>query len=73
MYAITGATGHTGNVVARALLSKGEKVRVIGRNAERLQAFVASGAEAFTADLTDTATVTRAFAGTKAVYIRPCI
>jgi hypothetical protein len=27
MFVITGATGHTGNVVARTLLTKGEKVR----------------------------------------------
>jgi hypothetical protein len=28
MYVAIGATGHTGSVVARVLLSKGEKVRV---------------------------------------------
>src|SRR6266849_5554465 len=69
MYVVTGATGHTGNVVAKALLAKGEKVRVVGRNADRLKALVAEGAEPFTADLTDTASVTKAFAGAKAVYV----
>ena len=33
MYVITGATGNTGSVVAEKLLAKGEKVRVIGRDA----------------------------------------
>src|ERR1035437_7773114 len=69
MYIVTGATGNTGNVVAEALLSRGEKVRVIGRTAERLKAFGAEGAEPFAADLTDTAGVTKAFAGAKAVYV----
>jgi uncharacterized protein YbjT (DUF2867 family) len=69
MYVVTGATGHTGNVVAKSLLFKGEKVRVVGRNPERLTALVAQGAEPFTADLTDTASVARAFVGAKAVYV----
>ncbi len=69
MYVVTGATGHTGNVVAKALLSKGEKVRVVGRNPDRLKALVAQGAEPFTADLTDTASTTKAFVGAKAVYV----
>jgi uncharacterized protein YbjT (DUF2867 family) len=69
MYVVTGATGHTGNVVAKALLSRGEKVRVIGRTAERLKALAAEGAEPFAADLADAAGVTKAFAGAKAVYV----
>lgn len=69
MYVVTGATGHTGNVVAKGLLSKGEKVRVVGRNPDRLKALVAQGAEPFTADLTDTASATKAFVGAKAVYV----
>jgi uncharacterized protein YbjT (DUF2867 family) len=69
MYVVTGATGHTGNVVAKALLNRGEKVRVVGRNADRLKALAAEGAEPFAADLTDTASVTKAFAGAKAVYV----
>lgn len=37
MYVITGATGHTGSLVADRLLARGEKVRVIGRDAKRLE------------------------------------
>ncbi|HEV7675143.1 MAG TPA: NmrA family NAD(P)-binding protein [Candidatus Angelobacter sp.] len=68
MYVVTGATGHTGRVVANRLLDQGKKVRVIGRNRERLQPFVARGAEALVADLSDQAAVKQAFAGADAVY-----
>jgi uncharacterized protein YbjT (DUF2867 family) len=66
MYVITGATGNTGQRIAQALLSKGRQVRVIGRNAERLNQF--RGAEQFAADLADTDDLTRAFKGAEAVY-----
>ena len=69
MFVVTGATGHTGNIVANALLGKGEKVRAVGRNAERLKGLVSAGAEPFTADLTDAATTAKAFAGAKGVYV----
>ncbi len=69
MYVIIGATGHTGNVIVKALLAKGEKVRVIGRNAGRLKPFAAQGAEPFIVDLTDTANLPKVFAGAKAVYV----
>jgi uncharacterized protein YbjT (DUF2867 family) len=69
MYVVTGATGNTGHVVAKRLLAAGEKVRVVGRSADRLQPLVAAGAEAFVADLTDAAALAKAFAGAKAVYL----
>ena len=50
MYVILGASGNTGSIVANFLLSKGKKVRVVGRDSGRLQRFVDKGAEAFTAD-----------------------
>jgi uncharacterized protein YbjT (DUF2867 family) len=68
MYAITGATGNTGSVIATKLLARGEKVRVIGRDASRLGGFVQKGAEAFVADVTDAAALTKAFGGAEAVY-----
>ena len=37
MYAIIGATGNTGKVISEKLLAHGEKVRVIGRDAKRLE------------------------------------
>lgn len=68
MYVITGATGNTGSVITETLLAKGEKVRVIGRSAERLGRFVKKGAEPFVADVTDAAALTRVFQGALAVY-----
>jgi uncharacterized protein YbjT (DUF2867 family) len=69
MYVVTGATGNTGNVVARNLLSKNQKVRVIGRNAARLQSLVTEGAEPFVCDVTDAEGLAKAFAGANAVYL----
>src|SRR3984893_17184751 len=69
MYVILGATGHTGSIVANVLLSKGQKVRVIGRNPGRLQRFVDKGAEAFTADMNDATALTKAFSGARAAYL----
>ena len=63
MYVILGASGHTGSIIADFLLSKGEKVRVIGRDAGRLERFVRNGAEAFTANVSDAAALTKAFSG----------
>jgi uncharacterized protein YbjT (DUF2867 family) len=68
MYVITGATGNTGSVITEKLLAKGEKVRVIGRDAKRLERFTQKGAEAFVADETDRSALTKAFSGAKAVY-----
>ena len=69
MYVILGASGNTGSVVANFLLSKGEKVRVVGRDSGRLQRFVDKGAEAFTADMSDAAALTKAFSGARAAYL----
>jgi uncharacterized protein YbjT (DUF2867 family) len=69
MYVILGATGHTGSIVSDFLLSKGQKVRVIGRDAGRLQRFVEKGAEAFTADMSDAAALAKAFSGARAAYL----
>jgi len=69
MYVVTGATGHTGNIVARTLLDKGAKVRVIGRGADRLEALVAKGAESSVTDLTDVSSLAKSFDGAKAAYV----
>jgi uncharacterized protein YbjT (DUF2867 family) len=68
MYVILGATGNTGSVAAETLLAKGQKVRVVGRSKERLARFVARGAEAFEADIADSAALTKAFEGARGVY-----
>jgi uncharacterized protein YbjT (DUF2867 family) len=68
-YVILGASGNTGSIVADFLLSKGKKVRVVGRDARRLQRFVRNGAEVFTAELSDAAALTKAFGGARAAYL----
>jgi uncharacterized protein YbjT (DUF2867 family) len=69
MYAILGATGHIGSVIANSLLGKGEKVRVVGRDSRRLDKFVRKGAEAVTADVTDAAALTKVLAGVRAAFL----
>ncbi len=68
MIVVMGASGHTGKVAAEALLARGEKVRVLGRDAGKLQAFAARGAEVVTGDASDPAFLARAFAGAEAAY-----
>src|SRR5246500_3565115 len=69
MYVILGASGNTGSIIADSLLSKGKKVRVIGRDAGRLQRFVRQGAEAFTGDMSNAAALTKAFSCGSAAYL----
>src|ERR1700675_1910327 len=69
MYVILGASGNTGSIIANVLLSKGEKVRVVGRDVGRLQPFVRKGAEAFTAEVSDAAALAKAFGGARSAYL----
>jgi len=69
MYVVTGASGHTGTVIARNLLKNKAKVRVVGRDLGRLKSLAAEGAEAVSADVTDASSFTRALAGAKAAYV----
>lgn len=69
LYVILGASGNTGSIIANCLLLKGKKVRVVGRDAGRLQRFVDKGAEAFTADLSDAAALNKVFSGAHAAYL----
>jgi uncharacterized protein YbjT (DUF2867 family) len=50
------------------LLSKGEKVRAVGRSKDRLAPIAACGAAPFVADQTDSRALTRAFEGARAAY-----
>src|ERR1700757_1188082 len=69
MYVILGASGNTGSIIADALLSKRKRVRVVGRDAGRLQRFVRQGAEAFTDNMSDATALTKAFRGARAAYL----
>lgn len=68
MLVMTGATGNIGSKITMNLLKQGKKVRVIGRDAKRLQPFVDKGAEAAVGDLTDVTFLTKAFQGATAVW-----
>jgi uncharacterized protein YbjT (DUF2867 family) len=69
MIVVTGASGRTGHRATEVLLDKGEVVRVVGRDAGKLAAFVKRGAEAFVGNVADAEAMTRAFEGASAVYL----
>ena len=53
MFVIAGASGRTGRVVAETLLSQGRQVRLVTRDAARVEAFKSRGAEVAGASLDD--------------------
>lgn len=67
-YAIAGVSGNTGKIVAETLLARGEKVRVVVRDAAKGESWRARGAEVAVADLVDGAALTRALRDVKGVY-----
>lgn len=69
MYAIIGASGNTGRVVASRLLDAGKKVRVIGRDPDRLRQLRDKGGEVAVANVEDPGEMTTAFTGMKAAYL----
>src|ERR1700751_5493303 len=69
MYVVFGASGHTGHVVAKNLLERGQKVRVVGRSASRLQDFAAHGAGVAIADGSDAPALTKALKNAEAAYV----
>jgi uncharacterized protein YbjT (DUF2867 family) len=69
MIVVTGASGRTGRAATQALLAKGEKVRVVGRDAKKLAPLVALGAVPFVGNVEDVASMTAAFDGASAVYL----
>src|SRR5258708_15195377 len=69
VHVILGASGNTGSIIVDSLLSKGKKVRVVGRDLGRLHRFARQGAEAFTAYVSDAAALTKASSGARAAYL----
>jgi uncharacterized protein YbjT (DUF2867 family) len=71
-YAVMGASGHVGRVVAEGLLSEeadAEEVRVLARSADKLKGLVAKGAKPYAGAFDDVQALTQAFAGCDAVFI----
>jgi len=71
MYAITGITGKVGGVAARALLSEGQRVRAVVRNADKGRLWSELGCEVAIAEVEDAAALTRAFTDVTGVFILP--
>ncbi|HVB07814.1 MAG TPA: NAD(P)H-binding protein [Candidatus Acidoferrales bacterium] len=69
MIVITGATGNTGAPAAEVLLAQGEKIRVVGRDAAKLERFTSKGAESFTGNAETASEMERAFEGATVVYL----
>jgi uncharacterized protein YbjT (DUF2867 family) len=69
MYVVTGATGHIGSVITKRLLTRGKKVRVVGRSRERLSSLVSLGAEPFAADISNKEAITSVFSGAEAAFV----
>jgi len=65
---VTGATGNVGGEIARRLLARKERVRVVGRDIARLEPFADGGAEIAAGSLEDAAFLRRAFRGAGAVF-----
>lgn len=74
MYAITGITGQVGGALARTLLTAGQPVRAVARDANRAAPWAARGCDVALADMTDTAALTTAFSNTAGVFVLlpPC-
>lgn len=68
MFVITGATGKVGGGIAERLLAQGKKVRVIGRNREKLSPWESKGAQIALGSMDDADFLAKAFAGADTVF-----
>jgi len=65
---VTGATGHLGNNLVRALLERGDQVRALVYPADPLRPIEGLAAEQVPGDVCDQDSLLRAFAGAEVVY-----
>lgn len=65
---VTGATGQQGGAVARALLARGQQVRVMTRTPEKAAALAKAGADVVQGDLTNQAILQMALRGVYGVF-----
>ncbi len=68
MIVVTGAAGHIGNTLVRALLEKGHKVRCLVMPREGLEPLAGLDVEIVEGDVRDRASLVKAFAGASVVY-----
>ena len=71
MYAITGITGKVGGAVARTLLSAGQRVRAVVRDADKGSFWSDVGCEVAIAEMEDAEALTRAFTHVSGVFVLP--
>lgn len=69
MIALLGASGNVGGKIADALIKRGERVRVVGRNPQNLESFKRLGAELYLGHIGDSAFVTKCFKGCSAAFV----
>jgi nucleoside-diphosphate-sugar epimerase len=65
---VTGATGFTGGHLARGLLARGDKVRILVRDRERARDLETAGADVVVGDLQDRSAIESALTGVEVVY-----
>jgi uncharacterized protein YbjT (DUF2867 family) len=71
MYAITGITGKVGGALARTLLSRGQPVRAVVRDASKGEEWAALGCEVAVASMDDATALTAAFSNVVAAFVLP--
>lgn len=69
MIVITGATGQVGSKIAARLLSKGKKIKALGRNQEKLDALGKQGAIVENLEPNDATALTGSFKGAEVVFL----
>lgn len=69
MIVVTGATGQVGSKIVAKLLSKGKKVKALGRNQEKLNDFKEQGAIVENVEPNDVTALTNAFTGAEVVFL----
>jgi dihydroflavonol-4-reductase len=68
MILVTGGTGFVGGAIVRALLKRGERVRVLARNPEKAKALEALGVEIALGNLLDSTSLELAMRDVKTLY-----
>src|SRR6266478_4627997 len=71
MYAITGITGKVGGIAARALLSSGQRVRAVVRDADKGRSWSDLGCQVAIGEMEDVEALTRAFTHVTGVFVLP--
>src|SRR3984957_8607670 len=69
MFAITGVTGKVGGAVARSLLTQGQSVRAVVRDAEKGRSWSDEGCDIGIASIDDAAALAKAFHGAEGVFL----